>query len=143
MTNPLTILERSAMPEGVKVATFSSEILRRLKTTSTGISQEESEEIILDMMDDLTAMGYSQQWKEKVLKAAMSGHMRILQKVKVGEASLHRKGKETLKARRFKKLVGATEWFRVEEQDDAREIMAPWEKTGKGRNMRKREGDAR
>ena len=59
MTNPLTILERSAMPEGVKVATFSSEILQRQNTTSTGISQEETEEILLDMMDDLTDMGYS------------------------------------------------------------------------------------
>ena len=45
------------MPEGVKVLIFSSEILR---TTSPGISQLETEKVLLDMMDDLTTMGYFQ-----------------------------------------------------------------------------------
>ena len=69
------------MPESVKVATFSNEILRRLKTSDTEVSQTEMEEILIQLMDDLTAIGYTQEWKEKVLRAAMLGYMRLLKKV--------------------------------------------------------------
>ena len=41
VTSKMTILRRSAMPEGLKVATTSQDILRRLKTTSEGASKKE------------------------------------------------------------------------------------------------------
>ena len=116
MTIPILILKRSAMPEGVTVATFSSEILRGLRTRGLGVSKEETEEVILDMMDNLTAMGYSQQWRDNVLKATIAGNMRVLKKEERGEASPNRKGKETFNSMRFKSLVGATEGFRVQQQ---------------------------
>ena len=37
------------------------------------------------MIDDLAAMGYSLAWREKVLRAAMVGWMRVLMKVEKGE----------------------------------------------------------
>ena len=46
VTSKMTILRRSAMPEGLKVATTSQEILRRLKTTSVGTSKEITEKIL-------------------------------------------------------------------------------------------------
>ena len=39
MSSPFTILQRSSVPEGIKVATASSELMRRLKRTSTLLSK--------------------------------------------------------------------------------------------------------
>ena len=40
VTNPLNILRRSAMPEGLKVAITAQEILRRLKTSGEHLPKE-------------------------------------------------------------------------------------------------------
>ena len=93
VSNPLTILHRSAMPQSVKIATFSNEVLRRLKTTHVGLDQEEVESILVALMDDLTEMGYYKlEWRENILKASVTGYMRILNKVRLGETARSRKG---------------------------------------------------
>ena len=61
-------------------------------------------------------MGYTMTWREKVLKSTMIGYMRILDRVKKGEVKRHRKGKETLVTRSFKKLLGQQEWVRVKKE---------------------------
>ena len=106
VTNPLNILRRSAMPEGLKVATTSQEILRRLKTSGEYLPKETTEEILKKYMDNLSAMGYSHAWKKKVLRTTMIGYMRVLMKSRKGETSRNRKGKDTQVSRRFKKLLG-------------------------------------
>ena len=57
VTNKLGILKKSAMPEGLKVATIAQEVLRRLRTTSEDVSKEISEEILIEYMDNLRGMG--------------------------------------------------------------------------------------
>ena len=57
MANPITILQRSAMQESFMRATFSSEVIRRLKTSSTGLATEEVEEVLEDFMGEMVAMG--------------------------------------------------------------------------------------
>ena len=57
MRNRMTILYRSAQPEGMKVSTMSAEIRRRLKTTCEENSKATHEEIISEFMDDLSAKG--------------------------------------------------------------------------------------
>ena len=131
MANPMTILQRSAMPENVKVATISNEILRRLKCSSTALSKRTMETVISEYMGNLEGMGYTPEWRTKVLKAAIIGYTRVLGKVSRGETSRNRKGAETLMARRFKSLVGNKDWYRVlKEEDDATEIQPPWERRG-------------
>ena len=106
MKNRITILQISAMSDSLKKATFSAEIIRRLKNTSLYIGKEENEVILQDLMDDLTAMGYSAEWREDILISATRGYMRMLSCTEKGLKSRNRKGKETLKARRFKKILG-------------------------------------
>ena len=61
----------------------------------------------------------------------MTGYMRVLKKVADGTVRRNRKGADTLQNRRFKSLVGAKEWFRVDrEEEDAWEIMPPWDRKG-------------
>ena len=112
------------MTDKVKIANFSSEITIRLKTTSIHISQSETEDILTTLMDDLASMGYSPEWRENVLKSAMTGYMRVLSKVDRGEVTRNRKGVDSLKMRRFKKLLGIREWYKVE-----REAPDAWEVT--------------
>ena len=73
------------MPESIKVATFSNEILRRLKTTHMEANQEDCERILIELMDNLAAMGYTEEWREKVMRAAIIGYMRLLERVRKGE----------------------------------------------------------
>ena len=105
MKNRLTILKRSAMPESLKVSTFTSELRRRLRTTSPYLSKEVNEEIILDMMDDLCSMGYDEKWRENIVRSTMKGWMRWLERVRKGEVTLNRKGRDTLDNRRYKKIL--------------------------------------
>ena len=114
------------MPESVKVATFSSEILRRLKTTSILSSKEETAEVLTTFMEDMKVMGYKEDWRKKVLKSALVGYMRILGKVEKGESERNGKGTVTLRSRRLKKLVGVREWHRVDDKPD----MEPWKREG-------------
>ena len=58
MAAKLTMLSRSALSSNCKVATASAEVLRRLKRTSTAISKDRYEEILMEYMDDLAGMGY-------------------------------------------------------------------------------------
>ena len=51
------------------------------KTTSENAPKEVVEDIIHRYMDNLTGMGYTLQWRTKVLKSTMIGYMKILQRV--------------------------------------------------------------
>ena len=78
MANKIVILKRSALPEGTKVATMVSEIHRRWKNTWEVAPKSVFEEITKNFMDNLAGMGYSFEWRKKVLSKALTGYMRIL-----------------------------------------------------------------
>ena len=69
--------------------------------------------------------------------------MRMLSKDWNSDGPRKRKGKDTLKTRWFKRLLGVSEWFRLEKDDaDAWEVMDPWVNRGKV-GYRKRRTDNR
>merc|ERR1712176_472173 len=76
MSSPFQILNRSAVPEGVKVATAVQEVLRRWKTTSTYCSRGSYETITIEYMDMLAANGYPEAWRRKILEKALIGYRR-------------------------------------------------------------------
>ena len=51
----------------MKVATMSSEITRRLKTTSEYLGRSTLEEILKTFMDELASMGYPLEWRKRLL----------------------------------------------------------------------------
>ena len=118
VSNPFTILRRSAMPEGVKVATAVQEVMRRWKNTSMALGKATWEGITVAYMDRLAAMGYGVPWRAKILEKALIGYGRILRKESQGITRRNRKGAETAMKRRFKKMVGSQEWFRVADEED-------------------------
>ena len=92
MSNPLVILKRSGLPEGTKVSTMVAEVRRRWKNTWEGASTETYERITKNFMDNLSAMGYPEEWKQEVLKKALVGYMRVLRKAQNGETKRNRVG---------------------------------------------------
>ena len=113
MANRLTLLQRSAMQENLKVSTAASEILRRWKSTSEFLPRQEFERITSEYMDDLAAMGYTKMWREKVLGSTAKVYSRILGKCKNSDNNSNRMGVETFVTRRFNHLCGNQEWFKM------------------------------
>ena len=121
MAAKLTMLARSALPSNTKVATASAEILRRIKRSSTALSQGDVEKILVDYMDDLCGMGYGLEWRKRVLTSAMVGYKRILYKESVGNGRRNRLGACTLLKRRVQKLCGPRTWFNMRQSKDLEE----------------------
>ena len=64
------------------------------------LDQDSTEEILAEFMGELEAMGYSQNWREQVLKASISGYMRILKKAEDGICPRNRLGADSMMNRR-------------------------------------------
>ena len=87
--------------------------MRRLKSTSLGVHRSEAERILIEYMDNMAGMGYSWEYREKVMRAAMTGYIRILTHTKLGQTLRKRTGimqeregwKEKKKRRRWKKRI--------------------------------------
>ena len=103
---------------------MSAELLRQWKTTRTGMGADSFNQVTSEYIDRLTGVGYGRSWRENILRAALVGYMRILQKTSSGETAMNRKGASTFKKRRFQKPVGYAEWFRLDgwEDDDHIEV---------------------
>ena len=123
MSNKLTMLRRSAVPESTKVSTMSSEILRRWKCTSEGVGAPDFRRITVEYIDSLTAMGYSLEWRKKVVSSTLKGYMRILAFAKQGHSDRNRFGASTFKKRRFNRTIGKQEWFRPHLEDEEIETV--------------------
>ena len=120
MTNPLGILNRSALSENNKVSTAAAEVMRRLKNFSENVEKGQVEETLVEYMDNLCGMGYPHQWRMKVLKSTMLGYDRIMRKVDRGETARNREGKTTRLHRRWKRLMGPMMWFKQNRKNQRR-----------------------
>ena len=87
---------------------MSSEIVRRLKTTSEFLSKDTFCDMLKTFMDELAAMGYGLDWRKRVLVSSIRGYMRVLRKVEYGEVTRNREGYMTRGHRRYKKHYGKT-----------------------------------
>ena len=112
MSNKISILRRSALPEATKVSTMVAEIHSRWKNTWEGASTSTFENITKLVLDDLSSMGYNEQWRREILLKATRGYMRILKLQKKGETLRNRPEKMTQLKRRYKKLTGQKTGFK-------------------------------
>merc|ERR1711954_206549 len=118
MATRIGILSRSALMEDTKVSTVSAEFTRRWKNTSVYCSQEDFEGVTKEYLNDLEGMGYSREWRYKVLLSAIKGYTRVLRKVDLGLVARNRPGRDTRQKRRHKKLLGPATWFQVQREED-------------------------
>ena len=73
MTNPQGILKMSAILEGTKASTASLEVMIRLKMFSQHAKKEDVEDCLLEYMNNLLGMGYTLEWRLKILTGTMKG----------------------------------------------------------------------
>merc|ERR1712081_71251 len=94
------------------------ELKRRWKNTSEWCSREDFEKVTKLYLDDLEGMGYSQEWRQKVLTSAKKGYCKILYKVQSGLCRRNRSGASSWLTRRHKRLVGQATWFKSKEREN-------------------------
>ena len=87
--------------------------MRRLKNHSVHAKKELVEEVLIEYMDNLLGMGYTEEWRTKVLRSTFLGYERVMQKVDRGETQRNRDGKSTRTLRRWKVLMGQSTWFKT------------------------------
>ena len=113
IASPFTVMSRSKVPEATKVALASSEIMRRLKRTSTQLGRKEFETVILEFTGDMLGSGYTTEWIGKVVRSATKGYMRILGLEEKGMTARNRAAADTATKRRFGKLCGKKSCFKL------------------------------
>ena len=96
-----------------------------MENTWEGAPKSVFEEITKNFMDNLAGMGYSFEWRKKVLSKALTGYMRILKKVELGQTLRNRNGASTLNKRRFNKLCGSKDWFKLADIEDENRTTEP------------------
>merc|ERR1711954_146269 len=121
MASPFGIMKRSAMMEGTKVSTASSEFRRRWKNTSVGCSQDEFEMITKGYVECLYGSVYSQEWITRVQTSAIKGYTRILDKMRRGDCPRNRPGASSSTRRRHKGLAGQNNWYKCQNQEQEEE----------------------
>jgi hypothetical protein len=102
-----TILFNSAMPMSMKRTTATQEVLRRLLNCSRSLGQEVRAKHLTDYMQVLTNSGYSERFRQEVLRSGEEAYRRLLKKEEEGERRLYRRRTdnegERWKAKRMKK----------------------------------------
>ena len=118
MTSQINILLQSAIPEATKVSTACAELTRRWKTTSAYCSKTEFERITKTYMDNLTGMGYTLEWKTRIIQNAVKGYCKVLLLNNLGITKRNRPGHTTRTKRRYKKLIEESNWFQKKVRED-------------------------
>ena len=112
MTNKLSNRQSNAIPEQQKVSTTTQEVIRRLKNTSRDLPPEEVENVIMTYMEELGAGGYSEDWRMRIIEAAIIGYERMWELEVKGQGFVNRPDYHTKLKRRWGKLVGKQNWFK-------------------------------
>ena len=118
MTRKVNLYKKSALPEGVKVATISQEAIRRFKNTSRDLPVSIIEGIISEYMSELEMGGFSRPWITNTLEAGLSGYCRMVENELSGNTSINRDAASTsaptfpvLSTGRIRRV--ASRWFGV------------------------------
>ena len=72
------LLERSALPDRVKVSTVAQEVIRRFKNTSRNLPPSQIDSIIETYISDLKRGGFSQKWVENAVSAGVGGYQKMV-----------------------------------------------------------------
>ena len=118
MSRQTPLLERSALPDRVKVSTVSQETIRRLKNTSRELEVVHMNNIIEQYICDLKRGGFSQEWILNAVGSGVTGYIRMVQNEISGLSPLNRPEKFTKTNRRYKSLCLKSDWFKKSTQNN-------------------------
>ena len=86
--------------------------MRRIKNHSLNVSRELVEGFIAEYIDCRIGMGYSKEWREKVLASTIKGYVNILKLVAERKSMNNREEKESVVVRRWKMVMRPANWYK-------------------------------
>ena len=89
VSNPLLMLNQSAMPSKVKRASLTQEALRRLRNTKREIPWERKAEILSEFSHKLMVSGYNERFRSDVIKSAVQSYNKQCSQADAGTVPLH------------------------------------------------------
>ena len=125
MATKTPLLQRTALPENIKVATVSNEVIRRFKNTSRDLPSHVIEEIISDYMSDLLRGGFNKTWIANSVYAGVVGYSRMVEAELNGTGYINRPEHSTRTTRRFKRLCIGNTWYKGP-QPPSFHLLLPW-----------------
>ena len=99
-----------------------------MKNTSENLPDKERIKIIDEYSSQLGASGYSAAQTRRIITAGLTGYQGLVERVNKGETVIHRSAAEGFNARKRKKLLGPSNWFktkqRVQEQTKKKKVKS-------------------
>ena len=112
VSNPLLMLESSAMPMKVKRTCLVQEGLRRLRNTRRDLPWDEKAEILSEFSHKMMLSGYSERFRLDTIQSAVRGYENQCAAADAGIKPLHRPREFQSEERRKNKLLSKTSWYR-------------------------------
>ena len=112
MARKTPMMARTALPEKVKIATVTQEVIRRCKNTSRDLPPSHITEILETYISDLRRGGFKDEWISMTVNAGITGYGRMVKNEIEGKCPVNRSEKFSFTSRRFKKLCGKQSWFK-------------------------------
>ena len=121
VANKCLIHKQSALGENSKIASHTQNLIRRMKCTRERLPMESRIVVIDDFSRQLISSGWGQDQVYKIVTAGLLGYENIkLGAEKLGKG-IHSSAAEGAVARRRKKLVGNSSWFKNPPKSNTRE----------------------
>ena len=112
VSNPLLMLESSAMPMKVKRTCMVQEGLRRLRNTRRDLPWDQKAEILSEFSHKMMLSGYSERFRLDTIQSAVRGYENQCAAADAGVKPLHRPREFQSEERRKNKLLSKTSWYR-------------------------------
>ena len=111
MNSPYCIMERSAMPEKVKITTMVQEVIRRLRNCHKVVPESEVREELSKFAEKMKRSGYAEKTRKMVIIAGKKGFETMKREGEAGIRRMYRTHEEGKERRWAKKLGGKTSWY--------------------------------
>ena len=112
MASKLVMMEKSALPQRMKITTLTAEIIRREKNTSRSVGEARRRQILSKMMVKMKRSGYDERMRRRVLVAGRVGYKRMVQNEEGGGRKVNRPRWDGEKERRLRKIGAKSNWYK-------------------------------
>ena len=112
ISNPLLLLQRSAMPDKMKRTVLTQEAIRILRNCSKELAWDRKAELLSQFTERMKDSGYNQQFRLEIITSAIKGFERMVEEERRGGRPINppREWNET--ERRIKKMTKKVNWYK-------------------------------
>ena len=112
MSRSTPLVEKTALPESVKIATVAQEVVKRCKNTSRHLAPNVINNILGEYIRELERGGFHPHWVNNAINAGLNTYIRMVENELKGVGPINRPEKATRMHRKFKVLCGQNSRFK-------------------------------